>query len=445
MEKGKVAFTSRRNALKTAGMAALVAGTAPYIIPSRAQSPTLRILNSKHFVPGYDDWFNNSYVKEWGELNGVNVEVTNVGLGDLYATAQAEVNAQQGHDLFSFISAPAGFENQTIDHRDIQEECENRYGKAADLAVGSTFNPKTNRFFGICHGHLPPLMTYRKDLWDSVDITPDSWENILLGGGRIKLLHGNPVGISLAPEHNSNYSLRAIMYSFGSSVQDEDGQPAINSPATLDAIKYVMALYDEAMTEEVLLWNAVSNNQFMLSGEGSITLDTLSIVRAAENTKLPISKDLMLAKLPTGPAERLGPSFGAGTYVIWKFAENIEGAKQFLVDYIKHSQSALVASGFQNMPAFPQTVPNLKEIIQRDSAAEPFGKYQVLGDWSSWATNIGYPGYTNAAIEEVLNSNLIPKMFAQSATKKKSPEQALAEADSQINEIFQKWRKLGVI
>ena len=69
--------------------------------------------------------------------------------------------------------------------------------------------------------------------------------------------------------------------------------------------------------------------------------------------KLPLGNDLRLARVPAGPAARLGPAFMFFNYVIWSFADNIEGAKQFLVDYIGQSREAFLASGFQNTPAFP--------------------------------------------------------------------------------------------
>ena len=78
--------------------------------------------------------------------------------------------------------------------------------------------------------------------------------------------------------------------------------------------------------------------------------------------KLPLANDLRLAKVPEGPAGRLGPAFSFFTYFIWNFAENIEGAKQFLVDYIGHSREAFLASRFQNTPAFPDTVPDLATV-----------------------------------------------------------------------------------
>ena len=38
--------------------------------------------------------------------------------------------------------------------------------------------------------------------------------------------------------------MRAIIYSFGSSEQDADGNPALKSQETLQAIQYVKALYE---------------------------------------------------------------------------------------------------------------------------------------------------------------------------------------------------------
>jgi hypothetical protein len=111
--------TSRRQFLQASASAALLAGMAPAVIPSRAkaQQKTLRILQWKHFVPSYDAWFNDVYVKEWGEQNDTQVIVDNVGLGDIGARAAAEAEARQGHDLVMLLAAPALYEDQVLDHR----------------------------------------------------------------------------------------------------------------------------------------------------------------------------------------------------------------------------------------------------------------------------------------------------------------------------------------
>jgi multiple sugar transport system substrate-binding protein len=246
----------------------------------------------------------------------------------------------------------------------------------------------------------------------------------------------------LAPEHNGEHSLRAILYSFGASEQDVDGVPALSSNPTLEAVRFVKRLYEEAMPKEVLAWDAASNNRFMLNSEGSVTLDTISIARASERVSMSTG-DLRLAAVPQGPAGRLSPSFGYYTYVIWNFAENIETAKRFLVDYMAHLGDGFAASGFQNMPTVPSTVPNLEGLVAADGSGGVRGKYTVLSQAGSWTTNLGAPGYTNGAIMEVLDRGIVARLFARAATGELSPEASIAAAESEMMAIYQKWRARG--
>ena len=90
MGRIKRGLVSRRDFLKTAGIGALAAGAGfDIFIPrrSRAASKTLKILQWNHFVPGYDKWFNNTYVKEWGAKNDTEVVVDNIGLAGINARA----------------------------------------------------------------------------------------------------------------------------------------------------------------------------------------------------------------------------------------------------------------------------------------------------------------------------------------------------------------------
>ena len=166
-------------------------------------------------------------------------------------------------------------------------------------------------------------------------------------------------------------AVRAIMYAFGAAEQDAEGNPALKSKATLEAIKYVKALYQETMTDEVFTWDASSNNRFMLAGKGSLALNAISITRTGENEKIPVAEQIWLAKAAQGPVRRIGLEHVMDVYVIWKFAENIDGAKQFLVDYMGNFRRGFLASEFYNFPCFPQTVPDLAKLISHDPKAIP--------------------------------------------------------------------------
>jgi multiple sugar transport system substrate-binding protein len=236
----------------------------------------------------------------------------------------------------------------------------------------------------------------------------------------------------------------AMLYAFGASVQNADNRPTLQSKETLEALKFVKALYVESMTDDVLTWTEASNNQLMLAGQGSLTLNAISITRTAENKRLPVGEQIWLARAAQGPARRLALSL-TQTYVIWKFAENIDGAKRFLVDYIGQFRQGLLASALYNLPCFPQTVSDLESLCTHDAQATPPDKYKILADALTWTTHLGYPGYTNAAIDEIFNTWLLSSMFAQAATGKLSPEEALHQTNMQVQGLFQKWRERGKV
>lgn len=435
---------SRRRLLATIGSAVVatkVAGLAPMPRPAGAQSRTLRIMQWRHFIPAYDPWFNETFARQWGEANDTQVIIDNVGFGEITTRALAEIQAQSGHDLVQFVTPHAMYADHLIDHRDIFEECASRYGKPAEFAVRAHFNPATRSYLGFAAAYQPALVNYRKDLWDTVSAVPNSWADVLAGARRIRLMHDKPLGISLASEHNGEQTIRSILYSFGASEQDADGRLALHRPETLEALNYVKELYEQSMTRDVLTWDGASNNRFMLTGEGSLTVDSLSVLRAGESMKLSFANDLRVAPMPAGPAARLG-SFGYYTYAIWKFAANPEGAKRFLVDYVGRSREAFLASKFQNMPCYPDTVPDLAALTAGTVDGVP-GKYTVMNDVPSWNTNTGHPGCTTPAISEIYARGIVSTMFAAVATGRSTPEAALDTAVREARAVIQRWQEGG--
>jgi multiple sugar transport system substrate-binding protein len=87
----------------------------------------------------------------------------------------------------------------------------------------------------------------------------------------------------------------------------------------------------------------------------------------------------------------------------------------------------------------------LKALIANDPKAHPPDKYKVLEDVLEWATNVGYPGYSNAAIDEIFNTWVLNVMFAKAAAGKATPEEAIKEADAACKRIFGKWKEKGLV
>jgi multiple sugar transport system substrate-binding protein len=132
-------------------------------------------------------------------------------------------------------------------------------------------------------------------------------------------------------------------------------------------------------------------------------------------------------------------------YVIWRFAENVEGAKTFLVDLVGRSREAFQASESYNFPAFPEQVPDLEARLARDPKGTPPDKYAVLADALEWMTNLGAPGHANAALDEAYGTWVLNTMFARAATGADSAADAVEQADRKLRQIWQKWQARGLL
>src|SRR5262249_29110435 len=73
---------TRRDFLKTSGVAAWGAGlapalSAPFVSTALAQTKTLKVIQWSHFVPQFDTWF-DGFAKGWGKQNGITVTVDHI-------------------------------------------------------------------------------------------------------------------------------------------------------------------------------------------------------------------------------------------------------------------------------------------------------------------------------------------------------------------------------
>jgi multiple sugar transport system substrate-binding protein len=431
---------SRREFVQAAGTVA--AGSLIFPVRGHAQQKTLKICQWSHFVPGYDKWFDGVFCKEWGAKHNTQVIVDHIAIGEINARAAAEVAAKKGHDLFMFLSPPAAYEKQVIDHAELYQEVERKWGKTNDLGHKSTYNPKTKKHFAFSDSFVPDPGNYRKDLWSQVGFPngPDSWEEVHKGAKAIKDKLGNPCGIGLSQELDTNMAMRSLLWGFGGAEQNEAGAVTINSKNTVEAVKFMRSLYKDTETAEVFTWDPSSNNRAILSGKASFVLNAISVTRAAEKDNPEMSKQIQLTPALKGPVRRIACEHVMDCYVIWQFAENIAGAKQFLADYMDSFADAFKASEFYNFPCFPGTVKNLEQLIANDPKAVPPDKYKILGGSLQTATNVGYPGYATAAIDEVFNTFVLPTMFAKAARDEMKPEEAVAAAEKEIKRIFDKWK-----
>jgi multiple sugar transport system substrate-binding protein len=435
---------SRRDFLKTTSALAGAAGlapaiAAPFVSTALAQTKTLKIIQWRHFIPEYDKWI-DGFATEWGKANGIRVTVDHIPHLELLGRAAAEVSAGAGHDLFGFNASggPHLYAKHSHDMTSLIEEVEKKHGEVLPMGRQIAWNEgsKTWSAFPDYFIDFPGL--YRKDLWDEIGMTPDTWEDIRVGGAKLKK-KGNPVGIALSHCVDPNNSYRAMLWSHGASDTDETGKRVtLDSKETLEVVKFVRALYKEAMDPEVLSWDDAGNNRFLASGRGSWIHNPISAYRTIQKVNPELADKIYVWKTPAGTVRRL--TAGApNSYIIWNFARNKENAIEFLKYYADHCTDAITASTGYDHPLFANMAPKPMPILSNDPSSHPPDKLKVLETADEWCVTFGYPGPSTPAADEVADNFIIPDMMANAATGRITPEDAVKWAAKEIQLIFDKW------
>jgi multiple sugar transport system substrate-binding protein len=410
----------------------------------------LRILQWSHFVPQYDVWF-DPFARDWGNGSNVDVTVDHINLAELPAALTAAIDAGEGPTLVEMVFAPPQFIEGLHDLTELNLQAQELFGEQAETSRMSSYLPATDTYYAYSPGWVPDPANYDIAMWEQVGYPegPSTWADLLDGGTKIRDQLGVPLGLGMSPELDSNLAMRSIIWSHGGSVQDENECVVINSPETIEAVRFAAELYNSTMTEEVFAWNAASNNQGLIAGELSYILNSISAYRSLQEIDPEAADNIGLGPALVGPnGDQYASAHVWSVYVIPEYVEGpeLEAAQEFLLHLTANYNQAVFNSKLYNFPAFASTVPELEGWLQQDPfGSRPTDKLTVLNTAKDWVTWLGFPGPANPAIGEVFGTNLIVTMMAEAARGEKTPEQAVADAETEINAIFDKWREAGLV
>ena len=438
--------TSRRDFLR------LAAGSAAFgpffVFPERAlaSQKTLKIAKWAHFLPEFDSWFEASVAREWGKKNDTKVILDSIPVEQVYARASAEVKAGKGHDVFIFPWPPAEFQQHVIDHAEIVQQVASKHGSIEWMAHRSSVNMKTRKYFAFADSWIPAPFLYFTDYWSEVNLSlgPVHYDGLRSGGKRLREKLGIPCGLALAPTLESNITLQTLLYGFTSGVFDEAGKVIIRNARTFVALQYVKDLFQGAGTPEQLTWGPSGNVKAMLARKTSCTINAISLLRAAEKQDPEVAKKIMVTPPLKGSNTIVAVPHVTNCSVVWNFAENREGAKQFLADLIDNSKNIYEQSQGCNFPFYQKMLPDLIVRLSNDPHADPSWKYQMLKDAGHWTHYLGVPGYPTPAFMEVFNTFVIPRMFLSVVKGERSPADAMDAAAAEVQRIADKWKQVRV-
>ena len=412
----------------------------------------LHILQWSHFVPQYDTWI-DPFAVDWGNANGVNVTVDHVNLADLNPSLAAAIDAGEGPHLVELPLAAANFVEGLHDLTDLNTRAQELFGEQAETCINNSYLPANDMWYGYCHGWVPDPGDYDIAMWTEAGFPngPSTWEELLEGGAYIRDNLGVPMGLGLSPEIDSNMALRGIIWSFGASIQDADECVTVNTPEMVEAVEYVVDLYNQTMTEEVFSWDAASNNQGLIAGELSYILNSISAYRSLQKIDPEAADNIGFVPALSGPrGDQHASAHLWYIYVIPNYVEvgspEYQAAEEFMLHLTANYNQATFNSELYNFPAFETTVPQLEGWLNNDPfGSRPPDKLTVLLTAKDWVTYLGWPGPSSPAIAEIYATNVVPTIFGQAALGEVSPEDAVIELETQVNAIFEKWRERGLV
>ncbi|HZA20327.1 MAG TPA: extracellular solute-binding protein [Actinomycetota bacterium] len=417
--------------------------------PASQLSGDLRLLNWSHFVPAHDEWFDD-WATEWGEQVGVNVTVDHIDVTQIPARISSEIAAGEGHDLIMYIATLSQFEPSVHSMNDLMDEANSRFGEQVPLCQKSSFNPTTENYYAYAPAWTPDPGDYRKSLWEQADLPdgPSTWDELLEGGGQIFSEQDIQMGLGMSQEIDSNMYARALIWSYGGAVQDENENVTLMSDDTIAAVEYSKELFEGAMTEEVFAWNPASNNEGLVAGQLSYILNSISAWRTAQESIPDIARDIYFVPALEGPKAAIAAQHVMYNWISPTHSTNFDAAQEFLLHYTANLARVAYESKLYDLPGYPDQVPQLDGWLDEDPFAiegDDATKLQPLKTALDWATNLGHPGPANPAIGEINGTFVLPNMLARVARGRQEPEQSVEQAHQECEQIFTKWRREGLI
>jgi multiple sugar transport system substrate-binding protein len=417
----------RRGFLRVAagGLAAMLALRQP---PAAAQERELSLLSWNHFVPASDDKLREQ-AAAFSKERKVKVRVDTIAHLQIPSKLAAEVQTRAGHDITILQRSHTYlYKKYLVPLDELAEDLGRKHGGWYDFARDYCFiDGRWVALFWLV-GTFPGL--YNKRYFDEAGLAaPDTWDDLLKAGQVLKK-RGHPVGIAISHCADANTTFWSVLWCHGGKVVEADGKTlALRTPEMKATLEYYRALYQEAMTEEVLSWDDASNNRCLVSGHCAWIHNPISAYETARTKNMPIHHDIYLHSTPAGPAGRYW-GIGGASLGIWNFSKQVDLAKEFLAYLFeeKNYSDWIVASSGFNHPALRS--------YETHSIWQENPKFRILPAELQYGRPRGWPAKPNEHIQIIEDNYILPDMVAKAVTG--TPiDQAIQWGEEQVRKVLE--------
>ncbi|MCI0527895.1 MAG: extracellular solute-binding protein, partial [Nitrospira sp.] len=369
--------------------------------------------------------------EEWGRETGIQVAIETISLNDdLQVHIVAALSSGTGPDIIEMLhNWPHLYADSVVDVDDVAEKVEKTYGGYYKQIRDSC--AVQDHYKAIPYYLTNWAMTYREDWFKEVGAEKfqETWDEFRKLGKVLKN-KGRPFGQSFYHTYGDPIAfVYPYLWSFGGKEVEEDGKTiALDSPETLQAVEFMVALWKEAFDETGLSWTNISNNRAFLTQQISCTLNPISIYYVAKQHNSDLAQRINHTLMPAGPVGRFHYN-ATGELAIMKYSQNIEAAKEFILFLMDKSNYYKWFESSQGYNVAPGSDHETHPMWQKDP------RILAFKDAGSLGRAIGYPGPPTRNAAETLSKYIIVDVFAR-AIQGEPPKKAIEWGVNELRKIY---------
>ncbi|MEK7446200.1 MAG: extracellular solute-binding protein [candidate division NC10 bacterium] len=438
---------ARRTFLKTAGVAAAAATGIEGILAARrapafAQGTKLHIVRWNDFIPEADVWLKKEGMPEASKALGAEVTLETIGFNDLQPRITAAVQSGAGADIFMlYYNWPHLYANSLVDVSDVANAVAKEQG-----GFYGVFEPSMKvggKWLGMPHSIVGNAIAYRKSWFKEEGFSefPKTWDELRKAAAALKK-KGKPYGQTLGHTFGDAPTWAyPLLWSFGGAETDKSGKKvAINSKGALDSVKYMTALWKEGCDEGGLAWDDSNNNRAFHAGDISATLNGASIYIVAKRQKdklkdekgEPLYLDIDHALFPLAGGAGQFPLYFSNGHGVMKYGKNQKLAKDLLRWMHKRENFERWFQVCEGYSVAPTT--EWEKHAMWGKIDKPLQMFRT----AARDTRIfGYAGPSTAKSTEAYSKYIVVDMFANAASGKMKPEEAVKWAEGELKKIYE--------
>jgi multiple sugar transport system substrate-binding protein len=429
---------SRRKVLATAASGVALAAASGFPMPAIAQGKKLTYWGGLIFSDDANKLLTDT-INAWGAANGVETEVVMINQNETTQKVSAAVSSNTMPDALDMglgLARLLARQSQFSDVGDLYKKIGDAQGgwfSGPDTATDLTGDGGIARV-GIPFGVNGNLLLRRKDLLEPAGFTeaPKTWEELKAQAEAINKDGISGLGLALSNVGDANLQV-AILQSYGGRIADDAGKKVtIDSPQTREWLAWVKDAWDKKLFPAGnTTWDGAGDNQAYLSGQVGFIANTGSVGIAAKKDDPELFEASAFSPLPAGPVMQVSP-IDVQLRAISKASPLQDEAKALL----EHLSSPEYMNAYFNVAIYGPVLKDQEKLQAFD------GTNSILVGLLGLAKNgtaPAWPDVNNAAFADFGSNFLIPKLAQRVVVDGWDFDQAIAEAQTQGQAIYDKY------